>query len=339
MKRIVKVSCTFLLLYLLIGIGIVKTNAATIGIGESNTGVIDICDEREFVFKIKKPMKVKITLTLGENQDTELWDEELDDDCLLMSLLNEDTVDELFEKEIRAGSIYSRTVSLKKGKYSISFFNGDAKMSYSLTIKDVSEYAKKIKINKKKAEIYTKQTLKLKVSPKRKGYFLQKVQWKSSNKKVAIVDKNGKVTGKKPGKCTISAKVKGGKKVKCKVTVKKRPDIVIKDVDLYINSVGGIEVSIKVENNTKKTIKYVYATVKFYNAVGDAAYCEITGRNYRNLQMIGPIKSGKTGTYDFGPIGYNEIVNKIGFKTVKVQFMDGSVKTYTVNKSAKYYIY
>lgn len=43
----------------------------------------------------------------------------------------------------------------------------------------------------------------------------------SSNKKVAIVTKKGKVKGKKAGKVTITAKV-GKKKYKCKVTVKKR---------------------------------------------------------------------------------------------------------------------
>ncbi|MFQ9515153.1 MAG: Ig-like domain-containing protein [Eubacterium sp.] len=46
----------------------------------------------------------------------------------------------------------------------------------------------------------------------------KKVKWKSSNKKIAKVNKKGKVTGKKAGKCTITAKVKG-KKLKCKVTV------------------------------------------------------------------------------------------------------------------------
>ena len=47
----------------------------------------------------------------------------------------------------------------------------------------------------------------------------KKAKWKSSNKKIATVNKNGTVTGKKDGKCTITVTV-SGKKLKCKVTVK-----------------------------------------------------------------------------------------------------------------------
>ena len=46
----------------------------------------------------------------------------------------------------------------------------------------------------------------------------RKVTWKSSNKKIAKVNKKGVVKALSPGKCTITAKVRG-KKLKCKVTV------------------------------------------------------------------------------------------------------------------------
>lgn len=334
MKKIPKILFTFMMMFLFIGLGVVKTNAAPISLGESKTGMIGVDGEREFIFKIEQPTKVKITLWLGENQNTEFWDE-TDYDYLLISLFNESTVDEIFNKESQSGIIFSKTVSLKKGRYSIGIMNGDATMSYNLKIENVSKYAKQVKLNKKKAEIYTRQTLKLKASPKKKGYYMKKVQWKSSNKKIATVDKNGKVIGKKPGTCIISAKVKGGKSVKCKVVVKKRPDIVIRYFEVGIDYAGGIKPEFEVQNNTKKTIKYIYATIKFYNAVGDAAYCEITGKNYANIRAIGPIKSNQTETYGFNPIGYNGTVGKITMKTVTVEFMDGSKKTYTVNKIAK----
>lgn len=48
----------------------------------------------------------------------------------------------------------------------------------------------------------------------------QKVTWKSANKKIASIDKNGKVTGKKVGKVKITATVLK-KKYNCTVTVKK----------------------------------------------------------------------------------------------------------------------
>lgn len=45
------------------------------------------------------------------------------------------------------------------------------------------------------------------------------VTWKSSKPSVASVDKSGKVTAKKPGKCTITANIDGSD-LKCSVTVK-----------------------------------------------------------------------------------------------------------------------
>lgn len=71
-----------------------------------------------------------------------------------------------------------------------------------------------VKLNKKKASVYTGGTVSLAV----KGT-TQKATWKSSNKKVAKVSNTGVVTGVKKGNATITAKV-GGKNYKCKVTVK-----------------------------------------------------------------------------------------------------------------------
>ena len=76
--------------------------------------------------------------------------------------------------------------------------------------------AVKNKLNKTKVTIKVGQTVKLKVKKNKK-----KVKWSSKNKKIATVNKYGKVKGKKPGKTYIIAKV-GKKKYKCKVIVKKR---------------------------------------------------------------------------------------------------------------------
>lgn len=71
----------------------------------------------------------------------------------------------------------------------------------------------KVKINKTKVSIYEGKSVRLKVTGTKK-----KVKWTSSNDWVASV-RNGKVTGRYPGKATIKASV-GQKKLKCKVTVK-----------------------------------------------------------------------------------------------------------------------
>ena len=76
--------------------------------------------------------------------------------------------------------------------------------------------ASKPRLNKTKVtvNVYGKKSYQLKVKGTSK-----KVTWKSSNKKVAIVSKKGKVTGKKKGTAVITAKV-SGRTYKCKVTVK-----------------------------------------------------------------------------------------------------------------------
>jgi hypothetical protein len=47
-----------------------------------------------------------------------------------------------------------------------------------------------------------------------------KITYKTSNKKIATVDKNGKIKAKKKGKATITVTSANGKKATCKVTVK-----------------------------------------------------------------------------------------------------------------------
>ena len=82
---------------------------------------------------------------------------------------------------------------------------------------------KKIKLNKSTLSLYVKKTYTLKlsgVSAKKKS----KIKWSSSNKKIATVNKKGKITAKKNGKCNIYAKY-GKKKYKCKLTVKKKKSV------------------------------------------------------------------------------------------------------------------
>lgn len=80
---------------------------------------------------------------------------------------------------------------------------------------------RKITLNRTQATLTTGTTLQLKLKnlPKAK-----KVQWTSSNRKVAIVSGKGKVTAKKIGIARITAKV-GKKEYVCSVKVKGKPII------------------------------------------------------------------------------------------------------------------
>lgn len=79
--------------------------------------------------------------------------------------------------------------------------------------------AKKVVVNKKRIVLKKGKKVKLKVKLK-PANATEKVTFKSSNKKVAKVTKNGVVKAVKKGKCKITVKTASGKKAIVKVTVK-----------------------------------------------------------------------------------------------------------------------
>lgn len=76
------------------------------------------------------------------------------------------------------------------------------------------EAANKPRLNKTAVTVTSDKSIKLKVLNSSKKW-----KWKTSNKKIAIVDNRGNVYAVKPGTCTVTATY-GKKKLKCKVTVK-----------------------------------------------------------------------------------------------------------------------
>lgn len=88
-------------------------------------------------------------------------------------------------------------------------------------------------INKSSARLYTatKLTLTVKTS--------DSVTWKTSNKKVATVNKNGVVTALKKGKVTVTATT-GGKQVTCKLTVIDRTLNMTK-INMYVGSTAKLK--------------------------------------------------------------------------------------------------
>ncbi len=95
------------------------------------------------------------------------------------------------------------------------------KATCKITVKD--KLVTKITLNKIAASVKKGRTLQLLVKTiKPADAFNKKVTWKSSNKKVAVVDKNGKVRALKKGTCVITCTAADGSGVKatCKITVK-----------------------------------------------------------------------------------------------------------------------
>lgn len=90
--------------------------------------------------------------------------------------------------------------------------------SFAVTAQAASK--KKIRVKKKNITITTGTTYTQKLLDKKgKTISASKVKWKSSGKKIAKINKNGKITAVKKGKVTMTATYKG-KKYKFTVTVK-----------------------------------------------------------------------------------------------------------------------
>lgn len=84
----------------------------------------------------------------------------------------------------------------------------------------------------------------------------------------------------------------------------------------YTNGTG-YEVSFA--NMSKKTIKYVWFSVKGINAVDDLV-------STQTLKCIGPIKPNEEGSYSFDYVWFTDVVEKSKLSAVKIQYMDGSIK-------------
>ena len=111
--------------------------------------------------------------------------------------------------------------------------------------------ASKVKLNKKSVVLTKGTYVNLKVTGTKKT-----VKWSSKNKKIATVNKNGKVSAKKAGQTKIIAKV-GSKKLTCTVkVVKQNVDSADTDTDANAETESGLcehgykSSSIKVQDAT-----------------------------------------------------------------------------------------
>ena len=110
------------------------------------------------------------------------------------------------------------------------------------------------KINKTKATLIKGKTVQLKLTGT-KG----KIVWSSSNKKIAVVSSNGKVTAKAKGTAVITAKVQN-KKYTCKIKVE-APKISKTSVTLYKNGSCTLKMLDTAQKVTWKSSKTSVATV------------------------------------------------------------------------------
>ncbi|MCR5100452.1 MAG: Ig-like domain-containing protein, partial [Butyrivibrio sp.] len=112
----------------------------------------------------------------------------------------------------------------KIGSTKITVTSNDGNYTATIKVKVVkTTKVTGVKLNKSKKTLKVGKTYTLKATVKPKKATIKDVTWSSSNKKVATVDGNGKVTAKSKGTATITVKTKDGKyTATCKIKVKKK---------------------------------------------------------------------------------------------------------------------
>ncbi|WP_260258100.1 energy transducer TonB [Elizabethkingia bruuniana] len=87
--------------------------------------------------------------------------------------------------------------------------------------------------------------------------------------------------------------------------------------------------TIRVYNPLKKTIKYVWFTIAGVNSVGD-----LVNSNegfYKTVKGIGPVGYQKTGEWSFDYVWLTGVVVVIKIQSIRVQYMDNTVKVIKYN--------
>lgn len=148
-----------------------------------------------------------------------------------------------------------------------------------------------VKLNKSELELYVHETYTLKVSGTS-----SKPKWKSSDKTVAKVSSNGKVTAVKEGTAVITATV-GSKKYKCNVTVK----------DLFINKHF---LDLQVGEFFKLSLEGATKTVKWKSSDKDVISVSKDGFAYANNEGTATITATHRGTkYTIEAYVRNRLIN------------------------------
>ena len=114
-----------------------------------------------------------------------------------------------------------------RGTATIKVMATDGSNKYATIKVTVKQPVTSVKLNRKSATLKAKgkakqKTVTLKATVYPKNANNKAVTWKSSNSKIATVNRKGKVTAKKKGTCYITATAKDGSKksAKCKIVVK-----------------------------------------------------------------------------------------------------------------------
>jgi hypothetical protein len=90
---------------------------------------------------------------------------------------------------------------------------------------------------------------------------------------------------------------------------------------------------IKFFNPSKKTIKYINISFYGINPVNDKVLNKFGGSYINNVRCVGPIKQYEESEFEWDYIWFTDIVERIKLISIKVQYMDGTIKNITEIKN------
>lgn len=135
------------------------------------------------------------------------------------------------------------------------------------------------------------------------------------------------------GKTTVKV-TKGLEQTKYIFTVKSTN--ILKSVSFRVISGGYAEPKFEIANPSNKRIKYVYITVSYLNAVDDVIgnYDSNYGVKEKTYTLIGPVESYDIEIWDCkGEYNFqSDVIKYMKVKTMKIEYFDGTTKTYNINK-------
>lgn len=103
--------------------------------------------------------------------------------------------------------------------------------------------------------------------------------------------------------------------------------LTIDQINIDINTVGGVEPDITYTNHTNKQIAYIYFTIKYYDRMGYAAYCKYDDSPIQRLKVTGPINAGETDTSYWDPVMYNSATAVSKPQKIEIVYTDGTEQT------------
>ena len=82
-----------------------------------------------------------------------------------------------------------------------------------------------------------------------------------------------------------------------------------------------------------KTIKYINISFVGINTVNDKVLNKYGGSYINNVRCVGPIKQYEEAEFEWDYVWFTDIVETVKLVSIKVQYMDGTIKTITIVNS------